>query len=192
MNSKIKTGSFMPVEGGSRNQRSDSCSGLEPQSSTKLLNRAQIVYIGFISLIYLIGICIVNPFGDFPLNDDWSYAHAAKSLVEAWNWQPIGWTSTTLITHSGWGGLFCLFANCNFNTLRFSTLTLALLGTLTVFILFVTNNRGTMVATIAALTVGFNPIYYELSYTFMTRPVYRTGYFVGALFCEVSTPIRLF
>jgi hypothetical protein len=33
-------------------------------------------------LAYVAAILLIAPWGDFPLNDDWQYAHLAKKLVE--------------------------------------------------------------------------------------------------------------
>jgi len=73
-----------------------------------------------------------------------------------------------LITQSLWGAIFCVASGFSFNALRFSTLTLALVGILGVYVLFITNIRNRLLAVTAALTLAFNPIYYVLSNTFMT------------------------
>jgi len=117
---------------------------------------------------YVVSILVVNPLGDFPLNDDWSFSRAVEGLVEHGDWRPTGWTSMSLITQSLWGAIFCLPAGFSFNALRFSKLTLAIVGILALYVLFITNDRGKLFAVTAALTLGFNPIYYELSATFMT------------------------
>jgi Dolichyl-phosphate-mannose-protein mannosyltransferase len=44
---------------------------------------------------------------------------------------------------------------------------LAIIGILAVYVLFITNNRERLLTVIAALTFGFNLIYYELSTIFM-------------------------
>lgn len=133
-----------------------------------LSKRNQLLDIAVLVIIYVVSILIVNPLGDFPLNDDWSYARAVKGLVEYGDWRPTGWTGASLITQSFWGAIFCVPGGFSFNALRYSTLILAILGVIGVYVLFVTNDRGRILAVIAALTLAFNPIYYELSFTFMT------------------------
>jgi hypothetical protein len=43
------------------------------------LKRNELIDVLFLIVIYNFGIVILNPFGDFPLNDDWS------------DWRPIDW-----------------------------------------------------------------------------------------------------
>jgi hypothetical protein len=76
----------------------------------------------FLVLIFVASIIVVNPLGNFPLNDDWSFARAVQNLVERGDWRPTGFTSMPLITQSLWGTTFCLLAGFSFNALRFSTL----------------------------------------------------------------------
>src|SRR5271166_1417434 len=147
-----------------------------------LSKRNQLIDMLFLMLIFVISIVIVNPLGDFPLIDDWSFARAVKGLVEHGDWRPIGWTGMSLITQSLWGALFCVPAGFSFNALRLSTLTLAAAGILGVYVLFITNNRSRLLAVTAALTLGFNPIYYELSNTFMTDVPFTTLAIFSSMF----------
>src|SRR6267378_993327 len=133
-----------------------------------LSKRNQLLDLALLVMIFAVSIVVVNPLGDFPLDDDWSFARTVKGLVEHGDWRPTGWTSPTLITQSLWGAIFCVAAGFSFNALRFSTLTLALVGILGVYVLFIINIRDRLLAVTAALTLAFNPIYYVLSNTFMT------------------------
>ena len=117
-----------------------------------LLKRGQLLDIAFLIMIDVSSLLIVNPFGDFPLNDDWVYARAVKGLVEHGDWRPIGFTGMSLITHSLWGSIFCLPVGFSFNALRLSTITLSIMGMVGVYVLFITNNRGRLLALVAALT----------------------------------------
>ena len=111
---------------------------------------------------------VVNPLGNFPLNDDWSFGLAVKRLLQTGDFRPTGWTSMTLLTQTLWGALFCLPAGFSFNALRLSTLLLSLISVLVVYLLVRQVHPSRFLAAVAALTVGFNPIYYPLSNTFMT------------------------
>jgi hypothetical protein len=144
--------------------------------------RNQMLDIAFLVLIFVVSIIVVNTLGNFPLNDDWSFARAVQNLVEKGDWRPTGFTAMPLITQSLWGAVFCLPAGFSFNALRISTLTLAIVGILGVYVLFVANNRGRLLAIIAALTFGFNPIYYELSTTFMTDVPFATFAILSSIF----------
>jgi hypothetical protein len=125
---------------------------------------------------------VVNPLGNFPLNDDWSFGLAVKRLLETGDFRPTGWTSMTLLTQTLWGALFCLPAGFSFNALRLSTLLLSLISVLVVYLLVRQVHPSRLLAAAAALTVGFNPIYYPLSNTFMTDVPFTALLLVSAAF----------
>ena len=139
-----------------------------------LPTRTQLLDMTILVIIYVISVVVVDPLGDFPLNDDWAFARPVMSLVEHGDWRPTGFSGMSLITQSLWGAIFCLPAGFSFNALRLSTLILAIVGVFGVYLLFVANNSKRVVAMAAAFTLGFNPIYYELSNTFMTDVPFTT------------------
>jgi 4-amino-4-deoxy-L-arabinose transferase-like glycosyltransferase len=121
-----------------------------------------------ITALWGIGLVIVNPYGEFPLNDDWSFGLAVKQLIEKGEFRPTGWTSMPLITQTFWGALFCMPSGFSFNALRLSTLALSLPGILGTYFLIIEFRNSRCLAIIAALTLCFSPIYFALSNTFMT------------------------
>jgi len=121
-----------------------------------------------IAALWCVSLFIINPFGDFPLNDDWSYSLTVKHLIETGDFRPNRWTAMPLITQVLWGSLFCIPAGFSFEALRLSTLTLSLMGILGTYLLLRELHQMRRFAVIVALTIGFNPIYYALSNTFMT------------------------
>ena len=132
--------------------------------------------------IWLVSLFVVNPIGDFPLNDDWSFGLSVKRLLQTGDFRPTGWTSMTLITQTLWGFLFCLPAGFSFTALRLSTLLLSLCSVLVVYLLVRQVHPSRLLATVAALTVGFNPIGYALSNTFMTDVPFTALFLVAAWF----------
>jgi hypothetical protein len=133
-------------------------------------------------IIYAVSIVVVDPLGDFPLNDDWAFARPVLGLVEHGDWRPTNFSGMSLITQSLWGAIFCVPAGFSFNALRLSTLILAIVGILGVYLLFATNNSKRLVALTAAFTLGFNPIYYHLSNTFMTDVPFTTLTIFSSIF----------
>lgn len=121
-----------------------------------------------ISIVWLAMVLLVNPIGDFPLNDDWSYGRTVKLLVQEGRFQLSDWTSMPLVTQAFWGALFCLPAGFSFTALRISTLTLGLVGVLATYALLRALPSSEFSAALGALTVAVNPIYFQLSNTFMT------------------------
>lgn len=132
--------------------------------------------------LWCVSIAVVNPMGDFPLNDDWSFGLAARHLAETGDFRPTGWTSMPLLFHTVWGALFCIPTGFSFDALRFSTLTLGLVGMLAMYwlVLLLQASRG--VAMVAALCLAFNPIYHALSHTYMTDIPFTALVVVSALF----------
>src|SRR5712692_3184073 len=61
-----------------------------------------------VSCVWLLMVLLVNPAGEFPLNDDWSYSRAVQSLVEHGRLELTGFTSMPLIAQVLWGALFSL------------------------------------------------------------------------------------
>jgi 4-amino-4-deoxy-L-arabinose transferase-like glycosyltransferase len=140
-----------------------------------------------IDLLIILAICLfslilVQPSGNFPLNDDWSYSLTVKHLVETGEFRPTGWTSMPLIVQALWGYLFCLPFGFSFEALRLSTLSLSLVGIFGSYCLIRELHPSKLLALVVALTVAFNPIYYALSNTFMTDVPFTTLTILAAIF----------
>lgn len=119
-------------------------------------------------LLFLAVLAVTNPIGDFPLNDDWVYGRAVRHLFQSHEYRPTPWTSMTLLTQVLWGWLFSLLFGFSFTALRFSTLILAL-ATLVCVLLSVRRKQDPLFpAMFAPLVLLFNPVYLNLSHTFMT------------------------
>lgn len=140
----------------------------------------------FISLLWCISVIIINPFGNFPLNDDWSFGLTVKRLLEQGEFRPVGWASMPLISQVGWGALFCLPKGFSFEALRFSTLTLSYLGIWGTYCTARLLNCPRRIALAAALILAFNPIYFVLSNSFMTDVPF-TAMSVWACFFFIRT-----
>src|SRR6516165_52455 len=68
-----------------------------------------------LAIIFVGTFAFVGPWGDFPLNDDWSYATSTRTLVTTGSWKPIGQTGMTLITNAVWAAPFCSASHCSFD-----------------------------------------------------------------------------
>ena len=132
------------------------------------LPQGAVIDLSVITFLWILAVAMVNPVGDFPLNDDWSFGLAVKHLVENGGYQPTGWTAMTLITQTLWGALFSAIFGFSFTALRFSTLSMSLFGILGAYLLGRQLGGGRFPSTAVALTLAFNPIYFALSHTFMT------------------------
>ncbi|CAD6510099.1 hypothetical protein LMG27952_00344 [Paraburkholderia hiiakae] len=118
--------------------------------------------------IWLIAVIAVNPVGNIPLNDDWSYALTVRTLLETGQFTPGGYTSMTLVGQTLWGALFCLPFGFSYTALRVSTIVAGAiaLGALAWLLQDAGCDRRKTVA--ATLVLGFNPIWLLLSLSFMT------------------------
>lgn len=116
---------------------------------------------------------IVFPSGNYPLNDDGTYAKAIRKwmLEDVYN---IGTSSSSLWTHLMWGMLFTKLFGFSFVVLRFSTLISSLIGLTVLFRLVRQISSSERLAFVAALVLLFNPIYFNLSNTYMTDVNFNT------------------
>jgi len=110
----------------------------------------------------------VHPIGDFPLLDDWVFGAVVRRLLETGDYRPLGHELMTLVTNVLWGSIFCLPAGFSFTALRVSTLVASATGLMGVYCLTSELSLRRWTRALVTLAVGFNPIYYTLSNTFMT------------------------
>jgi hypothetical protein len=120
-----------------------------------------------ITLTWLATWAIVGSRSDFPLNDDWVYANAVRSIVETGHFD-LGSSDANLISHAFWGALFCVPFGFSFTAIRVSTYILGLVGPLATYLLLHELGGQRWQAIVGALALAFNPIYLQLSFTFMT------------------------
>lgn len=142
----------------------------------KLLFNSDSINIFIITAIWIVMVILVNPIGDFGLNDDWAYAVSVKSLVEKGQLEISTWTAPNIFSQIVWGALFCLPFGFSFTALRFSTLTLGLVGLSANYKLIREVNAPAKLALYGSLIVALNPIYFGLANTFMTDvPFFAVG-----------------
>lgn len=121
-----------------------------------------------LALFWLAMIFIVNPIGDFPINDDWVYALSVRSLLGDGIYRIPSFASANVGPQVYWGALFCLPFGFSFTALRISTLIFGFAGIVGVYYLFLQIWHRRRIALIAAAVLLVNPIYFALANTFMT------------------------
>lgn len=121
-----------------------------------------------LTILWIVSIYIVNPSGNFPLNDDWAYARGIKTLVQDGQMVLDNWPAMTLIAQIGMGTIYCKLFGFSFEVLRWSTLVNSLLccGLFYFILRKITTLRLTL---FTSLVLFFNPIFFSLSFTFMTE-----------------------
>ncbi len=126
------------------------------------------IHLLIIALSYIVMIVVINPIGDFPINDDWAYARSVLSLVETGEFHLLDWGAMTLLSQVAWGALWVKLFGFSFDVLRFSTIALgfvALLGSYCLLLSLTKQNRVALTGTFVLLV---NPLFIVLVNSFMT------------------------
>lgn len=145
----------------------------------------------FAPLIAILGLLLASAVlvgisGDFPIGDDWAYAGSVRSLVWGGSWRPVDWSAPNMLTQSLWAVPFCALSKCSFQSLRLSTLAAAVLFVIFSYLLFRLTRTGAVVLTVALALVAFNPVGYELFYSFMTDTFFAMAFTVSMYFLTRS------
>ncbi|MCC6152621.1 MAG: glycosyltransferase family 39 protein [Candidatus Hydrogenedentes bacterium] len=132
--------------------------------------------------LILFTILLVPPAGNFPLNDDWVYAIPVKTLLDGHGYEAHPYRAAYGLFQTYWGAAFCLLFGYSHTVLRISTLLLAAMAVW----LTAKSSREIGASRNVALFCGAvllaNPLFMNLSYTFMTEVPYialmaASGYF---------------
>jgi hypothetical protein len=125
-------------------------------------------------LAYAVAILVIAPWGNFPLNDDWCYAHVAKQLAETGRFRVDCPVAPSLLGQSLLAAV--LIKSFGFSHTLLRALTIALgavtLWTLSRLLAYAKVRRG--LQTLTLLTLATSPLYAYLSLTFMTE-IYGWG-----------------
>jgi len=119
--------------------------------------------------IYVLSVLLVDPRGEFPLNDDWSYARSAFLLGTQNRLHVDEWSAMSLIGQAIYGGVLVKIFKPGFLLLRLSTLILSCGTALLLWALLRRIEVRPSLAWIAVLSWVFNPIQFCLAFTFMTE-----------------------
>lgn len=124
---------------------------------------------------WVAAVWFVNPIGEFPVNDDWSFRLTLERLLNEGRLGTTGWGPDTarsggpsLIAHLLWALLFVKAFGLSFLTLRASVLCLGVLGVVSVHALLRRSTDDRALALWGALAVAANPLYFSQSFTFMS------------------------
>ncbi|MGE3820414.1 MAG: hypothetical protein AB7I30_13450 [Isosphaeraceae bacterium] len=130
--------------------------------------KADVGVLAGLSTLWVLLAVLVDPRGEFPLNDDWGYVLPVEALLQSGSLRFTDWNTASLVAQVFWGALFCLPGGYSLTALRISTVVLGLAGSAGLYGLFRILGAGCLVAAIGGLTLAANPVYFGLSYTFMT------------------------
>ena len=108
------------------------------------------------------------PRGDFPLNDDWAYAHSVRWLLDEHRIRLSDWIAMNLVPQTLLGAAAAVVAGYSFETLRHVTLFVSIAVVVLAFRWFEAaglRRRDSFVATLALIAC---PVWVPLSNTYMT------------------------
>lgn len=124
--------------------------------------------LGSLLLAWVAAALVVNPIGDFPLNDDWVYGNVVRSILANGDFRFSQLSHANLLFQAYWGALFTAFHGFSFTALRVSTLVLGIAGVWGLYGLAREVKAPPVMAMAIAGALLVNPLYLGLSYTFMT------------------------
>ena len=125
--------------------------------------------VGLLLVPFLLAIWFVGFEGNFPLNDDWHYGLVVRALYEDGYFHFSDEISPNLLWQPFWGYLFCwIGGGFTFSALRISTLVLSGVSMVLLYRLLRLEGNSTSYATWGALLFVFSPVFFSLSFTFMT------------------------
>jgi hypothetical protein len=124
-------------------------------------------YFGLL-LLWLLLILIINPIGDFPLNDDWCYGKSVKTMYENGYLKLYNWGEMTLVAHVYWGYFFTEVFGFSFTVLRWSTLLMGFATIIGIYELFKLAKLSRWAIFVGIVLCVMNPIFLSLSFSFMT------------------------
>lgn len=133
-------------------------------------------------LLWVLFTFVVNPIGDFPLNDDFSFGRTVYNLTEQNQLVFDEWLSMTLIAQVVWGSAFCELFGFSFTTLRISTLIIGCFGIIALYRIGKELNIPSTTSLLVALILAFNPLFFSLSYTFMSDVPFLSMLILSTLF----------
>jgi hypothetical protein len=143
-------------------------------------------YLFALLTIWVLIIVVVNPLGEFMVNDDWAFVKSLESLRNEGQLASTGWGprgapgGPSLITHLLWGLLFVEVWGFSLTILRISVLTLGVLGSVSLLFLLRFAGASDRTAFLGTLTLVFNPLFLSQCFTFMSDVTF-TSYALFAI-----------
>ena len=119
-------------------------------------------------------VVIVDPRGEFPLDDDWNFALSSWHFADTGTFRFARLTGMSLRLQVLWGALWTEVFGRSFEVLRFSTLTLSLTALLVLNRLLARIGLATGPRLLATFALLAHPIFFWSSFTFMTHVPFVT------------------
>ena len=124
--------------------------------------------LALIALLWIGVAILINPVGDFPINDDWTYKLAVERVLQDGTFALPSGSTANVVIQAYWGALFCLPFGLSYTALRLSTLVLAMIGLFAAYGTAREVGARRTLALVTAATFAAAPLYLPLAASFMT------------------------
>lgn len=125
-------------------------------------------YPAIIIVLFALQFLLINPLGEFALNDDWVHTDTIRHWTQTGEFRMLPFAGPTFYVPILYGaGLVKLFG-FSFSLLRISTLVITLALLLIYYALLNKITKNPLWSFVGVLVLWFNPIFYNLTFTFMT------------------------
>jgi hypothetical protein len=121
-----------------------------------------------VSVTALLIAIVLRPFQNTPFIDDWVYSWPVQHLLDTGTFLFPEYLGNPILTQMLWGALFCLPFGFSLAALRVSTWVLAVIAVCGLYLLVVEAGGRRRAALVSAAILGFYPVFFILSPTFMT------------------------
>jgi 4-amino-4-deoxy-L-arabinose transferase-like glycosyltransferase len=144
------------------------CDSLTDPGSRSLLLLKTLAPGAVLLFIYSAATLLLHPFPNLPFHDDWTYAWSVEHFLKTGELRVLDWSVHYPFVQILWGSLFCLIFGFSFSALRVSTVVLAWLGALALYGTLRELGRARSESLIATVVLVANPVFFVLSFSFMT------------------------
>jgi hypothetical protein len=120
-------------------------------------------------LMVLTACLIIRPWGDFGLNDDWTFAHFAKTFADTGKLRLDAPTNPSSLGQAILGGLLIRWFGFSHQALRMLSIVVGCAGLFAVDKLIAHFTPRRSIRLMGLLLLAFNPIYFYSMTTFMTE-----------------------
>jgi 4-amino-4-deoxy-L-arabinose transferase-like glycosyltransferase len=127
------------------------------------LRSLAIILAGFVAVLL-----ILPPQHEYPIIDDWIYASSVRDLLSTGRFIMPSHSQANLVGLTLWGALWVKLFGFSFTTLTYSTLVMALAGLYAFYGIARAVNVPLWGALLGTGLLLFNPLFVQLSYSFMT------------------------
>jgi len=126
------------------------------------------MYFAILLLVQLALLGIVFPIGNFPLNDDWAYAHSVLWMLDEHRLRLSNWIAMNLLSQTLLGAAAAKLFGFSFTGLRAVTQLVAMLTSLVAFSFYRTAGLSRSASLVATLVLVATPWWQVLANTYMT------------------------